>query len=1067
MGDNTAHEASAKMGVDANPTRGIARTTLIAIVVGLLLTTIPIIMSLNAGADDAPTDIPQPTENELANVELIIGHFANARIDEAENAYSGTVDPQRLPAEVYERLLGALLVSQSREFTKTGLFLYGRMLTDIARYGVVFDPLAFRSHVRRLRHQAISRGEVEDLYFAVIYRLMEYPGLVDYCSIMRVDLLDFHVLFGDHTPAVADESISDRSHWDRALDHLPILIEQQRVDPSSNLDERYHPLRTLARVYARFPTDRARAMFKETLGKLGDGSEADAERFNRWFARAVRNPDEELWVGPSDPTECFGYDAEIAMQLRNWLFGVSRYYRPGDGLTRGRQWIERTVASVDFGPHYLFKLDLALAIRDETNRLEAVLRDRSSVSGKDRIRQLYEIGWESVRRGDRHELRSVLTRLEDSSVREVEHLRELLRGALHLMRGEPSMGLRRIGARLDGEYETLSSDEVAQWRKIYETEQLPAAPDDQVGHSLLTSGVLWDDLREEKQLERVVAQLERNLSSSDDLYYMQYLEAALAYRRSDVDGLAERMRALLDLAEPPGIGRSDVAGLAANVDSRVEDIETIRERRRRALEELIPEVVRGVPDSSSVIQSAEIVDWQIRMDRSKGRYLDTEDGRRGLRSIMEDMTTDRGLDARIEEKWIELESELLGFSRQLREEGQLQLARQTLAYSNLLGVDHPSYRAEEAQILALEAEQVAYAEPERRAEAWRLVGEAYRDAASTQFGDTRHYFDAGRAFLAAEEFVEAKKMFDKFVPNRGAGARAEQRYWWRIIHTSEVARKSGVPALALKTLDEITDFHGAETYWSRLELERAWALDDSGKGAEALEIFERVLLSLVDPLSEDYAHALYGKARVLQEMHGRLYGDPSRSAEETTKVLDESQQVWENLCHKLRKDSGDVRLAEALYLAGVGWIEREDYSRARGYFEQVVPAYEYAKSVDLPPADLQLWQYFAVKAAHAHAEAFFLENRYADAIKMYEAAIATDPNSGEIALAHHQVGLSWFQLNDFIEAKRHWQLGRSRVEVLDDASIAELPINQDKDFWLALYDEKLEALDNPDRLRRP
>jgi len=423
------------------------------------------------------------------------------------------------------------------------------------------------------------------------------------------------------------------------------------------------------------------------------------------------------------------------------------------------------------------------------------------------------------------------------------------------------------------------------------------------------------------------------------------------------------------------------------------------------------------------------------------------------------------LDYRIEEKRIELEKELVALTRKLREEGKLEAARETLEYSNLLGIEQPRYRAEEARILALEAERIPRSKPKERAEAWQEVAEAYRDAASTQFGNPELCFDSGRAFLEAGDYASAKSLLEKYVPSRGSGARGEQRYWWRIIHLSEIARKTGVPSLAIKVLDEITDYHGAETYWSRILLERASALDELGEVDEALAIFDEVLMSLVDPLSQDYANALYGKARVLQERSGRAYGNPAQPPEARREMLEAAHRAWENLCHKLPVRDGDPRLAESLYLAGVGWIEQGDYQRAREYFEQVPPAYETAKSVDLDPADLDLWRHFAVKSAHAHAEAFFLDGRYSDAIQMYQAAIATDPDSAEIALAYHQLGLSWFNLNDFQEAKRYWQLGRSRVELLDEDRLAQLPVNQDKSFWLALYDEKLKALDNPDRLR--
>ncbi|MEM7261046.1 MAG: hypothetical protein AAF488_03585, partial [Planctomycetota bacterium] len=656
-------------------------------------------------------------------------------------------------------------------------------------------------------------------------------------------------------------------------------------------------------------------------------------------------------------------------------------------------------------------------------------------------------------------------RLEDSALLEIQSVRELLRGAHEILLGNGEEGRGHIAGRLEIAPEILSSAEIDTWRAIAADGDLPVVDDAEFGRSLLTSGVLWDDLREHDQLRRIVRLLGQHLSRPEDLYYMRYLEAVIAYRASEVEGLDERMRELLDLEEPAGITRSDIAGLAAAVDTRVDDIRSIEERRRRALEDLIPDVLRGVPDRSSVIELAAIVDWQLRMDDSGDAYLQTEEGRQAIQSIMTKLADEEWLDFRLEEKWIELEEDLLMIARRHREEGTVDLARETLGYSKRLDDDHPVYRAENARILEVEAQRISRSQPKERAAAWKRVGDAYLEAATAEFGDPEFLFDAGLAYLEAEEFLAADEVLEAYMPHRGSGAEGEHRYWARIIARSEIARRTARPAKAIEVLDEITDFHGAETYRARLGLERAWALADLSRHDDALAAFDAVLHELVDPNSPDYVHALYGKAQLLQERHGRYYGDPKRTEAERQEALAAAHREWEDLAHKISPQSGDARLAEALYLSGVGWIERGDYARAREYFSRVAPAHLIARNTENPPSNLADWQAFAVKAAHAHAEAYFLEDRYSDAVQMYNAAIAVDPDSPEIALAFHQLGLSWFHLDDFDEARRFWELGRARVNNLESERLAELPLRQDKQFWIALYDEKLDALDNPDRLR--
>ncbi|MCA8961592.1 MAG: tetratricopeptide repeat protein, partial [Planctomycetes bacterium] len=323
------------------------------------------------------------------------------------------------------------------------------------------------------------------------------------------------------------------------------------------------------------------------------------------------------------------------------------------------------------------------------------------------------------------------------------------------------------------------------------------------------------------------------------------------------------------------------------------------------------------------------------------------------------------------------------------------------------------------------------------------------------------------AFMEAGRLDDAREAFEKYVPNRGAGAQGQHRYWWRIIHLSEIHRRNDVPKLALQALDEITDYYGSDTYRAPITLERAAIAYDTGDEEQALAEYESVLLLLSDPASPDYASALYGKGRVYQDRWARAMDDATLTDEQRRAVLDDARVVWENLAFKLDPKGGDPRLAEALYLAGIAHLEGGEYAKARDYLERIGPAREAARSKDLTPEEQAEWTSTELRAAHALAESFFLDGRYADAIPMYEAAIALDNDSPEIALAHHQLGLCWFRLDDFAAARRNWEIGRARVNAMSDEQLAELPVRQDKAFWLQLYDEKIAALDEPERLRKP
>ncbi|MCA8961534.1 MAG: hypothetical protein KDC38_13510, partial [Planctomycetes bacterium] len=146
----------------------------------VILMAIPIIVALSsADADREPTghDEPEPTASELELIESIARDLGAGRMEQARATYTSSVDPLRVPAMEYARLIQKLLASQKAHFTEAGLFLYGQMLTDIARYDIGMDCAAFQAHARRIRHQALTRGDPLDLFFPVIYRLMEYSGL--------------------------------------------------------------------------------------------------------------------------------------------------------------------------------------------------------------------------------------------------------------------------------------------------------------------------------------------------------------------------------------------------------------------------------------------------------------------------------------------------------------------------------------------------------------------------------------------------------------------------------------------------------------------------------------------------------------------------------------------------------------------------------------------------------------------------------------------------------------------------------------------------------------------------
>lgn len=1003
-----------------------------------------------ASSDVEEPTIDPPTDREEVIISRLVQDLQRGEFGEARQIYEdGLASAERLTGAHYQRILTALQAGQQKAYSKSGLLLYGQLLSSMARLRIQIPNFAF--HCRRLRHQALTLDARQELYLATAFRLMEYEGLVDYEPEMLPDVIDYCVIFGSRH---SDED--RRTYWSRAIDHLPELLDRERRSPSRRFDVRYHPLRTLARVAAASGSPRAMALFEKILGSLGDGSPQSVAEFERWFTHAM--PDVERgWSGNADASEYYGYESEIADALRNWLIGVYRMYLPGTGHNRGAARIRMALEGLDFGAHYLFRLDLAEALRAEANVLESSLHDASLVVGQDRIRELHDVGWGALRLGYVDDVQEIIQRLAEHTISpEVLTIRGLFEGALHVLSGDAEEGFDIIGRRVVENFEILDPETVARWRQVAAERVLPAAEPADSGQILMQLGVLWDDMREQARLEQALSRLRGEQARRRDRYYLEYLEAIVRYRKSEVAGLSERLLALLDQEEPPGVSRGEVAALAYAVDRRVEDVGRIQERRREVIEELVPAVIRGVPDRSGATLLAQSLGWQVRMDATRGEYLSTTEGRETLEAIKEALDTGGDLGFALEERWLDLKDGLLDLTHRYRDEGDLVRASRVLELTSELIKNRPRFHHEQAMIFELQAEQVHPADEEEKRQAWLLTAEAYSAAASSEFGNPELFYDAAQAFAHAEEFPRAFEAIDQYDADRTTPVFGEARYWGKKVLLSRIYRELELPEKTIELYDEISDHYGARVHLPRLLEQRAAAFEDLGRPDEALKTYESMLEEQLDSFSTDYVAGLYHKARLLQAKKNRAATSKSLDDGEKKAAIDASRLAWSEIAAKIRTDRADPRLAEALYFLGVDAVERQAFPEAQRILGRLARAGAIADEVRLPAAARAAWNEYGDRGAHVLADSYFFEGDFREAARRYRSAIERNPDSREIAWAFLQQGLCHVRLRENEEAGRVLRLGRQRVDEIAPDQL-DAP-GRSKAFWLERFDQTLRDL---------
>lgn len=1020
-----------------------------------MLALAPLLFFLFPSAEsEVDPEVELPTEREEALVDRLVRVLKKGQFGDARSLYEDTLSgSERITDIHYERVLAALQEGQLQTHSKSGLLLYGEILANIARQRA--DVANFAYHSRRLRHQSMTLDARQSLYSQTGSRLMEYHGLADFAPDLLPDILDYCIIFGGQK-----SNENRRPYWSYAIELLPRLLDKERRDPSQRFEARYHPLRTLARTAAASGDPKAFEMFERVLGSLGDGSPQSVTEFRQWFADAIPGR-EPRFQGNADPSEYYGYDSEVASSLRNWSVGIYRFYLPGEGLNRGSSRIRLAVRGLDFGAHSLFRLDLAEALRDEANRLETSLHDASLVAGNDRIRELHDVGWGALRLGYVEDVQEIIERLTEHTISsEVVTIRGLFEGALAALEGDIDAGFDQIDLRLQENFDILEPAAIEGWRQAAVRRTLPSAEPEEAGQIVMELGLLWDDMREMNRLEQALTRLRGEQARRRDRYYLRYLEAIVRYRKSDVEGLSEQLLELLDQEEPPGVSRAEVAGLAFAVDRRIEDVVRIDERRREVTEELVPMIIRSVPDRSSEGLLARSLDWQVRMDASRGDYLDTDTGRDQLESVKRQLDTSGNLAFSLEERWLALKEELLDLTHRHRDRGDTTRASEVLELTSELIKNRPRYYHERAQIFELQAAAVPAYEEEDLLEAWSLAADAYQRAATTEFGNPELLYDAAIAYSQAEQWSPALDAMKQYDANRATPLVGEFRYWGKKIEMMKIYRHLGFPAKAVEVFEDVTDLYGARAHLSKLRYEKARALEQLERWDDALATYERILSEMLDSFSQDYITALHLRSRILQarksESETADGADPAQQ-ERAEAIAKAARLSWIELAAKLRTLSADARLAEALYSLGVDAVGREAYDEAQSFFDRLARAEGAVDLEKLPSEARDAWLRYGTVGALVHADSYQLDGEFSNAVVRYRAAIERLGSPNDWAWAFLMQGYSHARLNEKDEAQRVYQLGRRRVSELTAKEIQEL--RKSPQFWIEQFDQALLRLE--------
>ncbi|MFN0059056.1 MAG: tetratricopeptide repeat protein [Planctomycetota bacterium] len=987
----------------------------------------------------AETAVAAIQRADLADAERLVG--PNAAEPVARDA---------MGADERDRLLDALAAENRRNPTRQGLKLYGSILADGVRRDV--PCRAFATHVRRLRQQALTLGEKDDLFKDVALELFELKSIVDYDPSVRADVIDYFLLFGDHP---REEAVS-RANLARALEHVQFALAENRRAPPEDAERRFHPWRALARIAGQSQQPEALRLCKHFLGLLATEAPDDVTAFNAWYREATGLRTEPDWIGPADAAEYFRFEPRVALQLRNWLLGLVRYYAPGRGLDRGSTLLARAVAINSHDPFLeaRVRLDLGQSLRIEANRRAALLRDESKPFDPNSLRQLYDVGFGAAQLGDRDELAEVLKRISGNAGNEaVQTVGRLLRVADHLLAGQTD-ATAEIPPLLSARNEFLSPIDRDAWQSVAVSGNFPEAD---LGLVLFTSGKLWDELGEVTWLRRATDRLRREIASRRDDVYLRYLQALLDYREGRLVGLQDRLLSLLDEEPTRGLARAEIAGLLEAVDTRMEELEAITRLRARARDDLVPQVLAMVPDSSAYTRIARCLDWQLRADVGGHAFLASAAGREQLAALALAFGTESGFEFELEEIWLAMKDDLLRLARHYRGLDQLDEALSTLELAKSLVRDLPAYRLEEAHILSRRAARLNAANEDAYSAAWQAAGVAFSDSARTDLGDREYRFEAGEAFLKAGQLDLAKVEFEEYDEDRKRGAAGEDRYWRKRIFLARIYRLTGDAKRGFELAKGALIAQGSFAYRYELLLERGLCEEQLGDDAAARASFDEICGNL-DPTSDLYVSALARKAAMAQRAARVRLADTKITDAERRSVQESVLPLWEELAVRLRSSGDDPRLAEALFVAGETRIEIGDFERARAHLVELSAASKRANARELDEASRRRWYHYSELGAFALADCQWSAALVPSAADYYSKAVSAYPDSALAVYAYYQLGDCALREGNKTEAVRVFRMGERRATELPAEVAQKLPPGQNRDFWRSQFTHKIAEL---------
>ena len=94
------------------------------------------------------------------------------------------------------------------------------------------------------------------------------------------------------------------------------------------------------------------------------------------------------------------------------------------------------------------------------------------------------------------------------------------------------------------------------------------------------------------------------------------------------------------------------------------------------------------------------------------------------------------------------------------------------------------------------------------------------------------------------------------------------------------------------------------------------------------------------------------------------------------------------------------------YNKGIQYFSKEDFSKARQYFKEVIQRFPQTIIVD--------------QAAYHYAMCFFREKRWADTLRSLESLLETYPETGRAGEALYHMGLCYMNLDKNVEAREYF-----------------------------------------------